>query len=141
MRKVNIFSQRGGQGCLFLSCCFLVTHVVRGTRSVVMISSVQEASLKTLYPAGPGCWGGWRVCWLEGWGGGETCPHPCWALQDSFSYMFSLSLRLCPLPALFFCSSVLCDDLERFTDFSSKPPFCPSQKASCIGQSSLEKQN
>ena len=44
MRKVNIFSQRGGQGCLFLSCCFLVTHVVRGTRSVVMISSVQEAS-------------------------------------------------------------------------------------------------
>lgn len=93
----------------------------------------QETSLKTLYPAGSGCWGGWGVWW--GW---KTCPYPCWSLEDSFSYMFSLSLPLCPLPALFFffsCSSVLCDDLERFTDFSSKTPFCPSQKAPCIGQS------
>ena len=93
---------------------------------------------QTLHPAGSGCWGGWGVCWE-----GEDLPPPLF-VSGRFFFIhvlsFSLSLFVLRQPFLF-CSSVLCDDLERFTDFSSKPPFCPSQKAPCIGQSSLEKQN
>lgn len=45
MRKVNIFFPSVvDKGVYSSRAVFLVTHVVKGTRSVVMISSVQEAS-------------------------------------------------------------------------------------------------
>ena len=79
---------------------------------------------------------------LLGWVGGvvgmEDLPPPLLVSGGFFLiHVLSLPPTLSSASPFFFfsCSSVLCDDLERFTDFSSKTPFCPSQKAPCIGQS------